>query len=113
MIVVKLEMWPGGREEGKYDLGRIEIANDAKTTLKDRTLGSYVVKLFKSTAHGATKPGIWRKGRVEEFPRKRLGAYDLVFRALQKVLGERNPLEDTNYDEIPEDEPTSTDATTE
>lgn len=104
MIVVKIEMWPHGSEEKKYDLGRIEIVNDVKTTMKDRSLGSYIVKLFKSASQGAKSPGIWRRGRVENFPRKRLGNYDLLYRALATLVGERNPDVETKFDEVTEDD---------
>ena len=32
----------------------------------------------------------WKSGRIEGFPRKRLLAWDLLYRALEKVVGNRN-----------------------
>jgi len=32
----------------------------------------------------------WKKGHIEGFPRKRLLAWDLLYRALEKLVGNRN-----------------------
>jgi len=32
----------------------------------------------------------WTSGHIEEFPRKRLLAWDLLYRALEKLVGARN-----------------------
>lgn len=89
MLVIRIELWPHGDRARARELGRVEIAN---TGTGSPTVGNYVVQLFKSAAQGARRPGVWKRGRVEGFPRKRLGAYDLLFRALAAVLGsQRNP----------------------
>lgn len=33
---------------------------------------------------------VWRKGRVEGFPRKNRGGWDLLFLALRACVGDRN-----------------------
>jgi hypothetical protein len=86
MIVCNLEMWPGGDESRAYSLGVIEIANVGGTM----TRGDYAVKLSKSPRL-AKRAGNWKKGAVQNFPRQRLGAYDLLLRALATVIGDRNP----------------------
>ena len=85
MLRVTIELVPLGREEGKRTIGVVEIANDGSG---DRTTGNYDVRLFK---HLVGKGGqVWKRGRVEGFPRQALGPYDLVFRALRATVGGRN-----------------------
>lgn len=87
MIVCKIEMWPGGDQSRAYDLGCVEIANEGGTT----THGDYAVRLTKS-AKLSRRPGTtWKRGAVQRFPRQRLGAYDLLLRALANIVGDRNP----------------------
>lgn len=59
------------------------IVNDGTGT---PTHGNYDVRLL--TWHDP--PRVWRKGRVEGFPRQRLGPYDLLLRALATTVGARN-----------------------
>jgi hypothetical protein len=33
---------------------------------------------------------LWKTGRVEDFPRKRLLGWDLLYRALHATVGDRN-----------------------
>ncbi len=86
MIVAKIEMWPGGNANRARDLGVIEIANSGG----DHAHGDYDVQLQKSPEY-ARRPGIWKRGAVQRFPRLRLGPYDLLLRALAAVIGDRNP----------------------
>lgn len=85
MIRVLVEMWPGGSEERKRVLGEAFITNVGGNT----TTGDYEVKLMKSAEY-ATKPGVWKRGRVDGFPRQRLGPWDLLLRALVATVGGRN-----------------------
>lgn len=84
MIVVTIELWPHGRHDRAVLLGSATIANDGTGTLDS---GNYEVTL--SRRGNATS--LWKLGRVEGFPRKRLGGYDLLFRALREIVGGRNP----------------------
>lgn len=86
MIVCKLEMWPGGREDLAYSLGVATIANVGG----DASTGEYDVKLFKAERY-SPKSGVWKRGKVAGFPRLRLGPYDLLLRALAACIGQRNP----------------------
>jgi hypothetical protein len=86
MLVCKIEMWPGGDQSKAYDMGSILIANCGGT----ETQGQYSVQLTGRPEHFKRR-GFWRHGIVREFPRKRLGAYDLLLRALAAVIGDRNP----------------------
>lgn len=88
MIVIKIELWPLGDKTKAQILGEIEITNDGAGT---RDTGNYNVKLFKWNNKDRTKRGgIWRQGKVAGFPRKRLGPYDLLLRALLALVGKRN-----------------------
>lgn len=82
MLVVKIELWPHGDESRARVLGRAEIANDGSGT---RTRGNYVVRLFRDM----TTQTEWRSAIVTGFPRLRLGAFDLLFRALVNTVGNR------------------------
>ena len=101
MIVIKIELWPGGDPATAEHLGTVVIANDVKATLKDRSLGDYDVILTKFGKTGevprnkwafqAARGAAWMTGRVEGFPRQTLGGFDLLFRALRGCVGDRNP----------------------
>lgn len=70
-------------------IGVGEIANDGTGST---TTGNYDVRLLKSPAYAKPQNvgGIWRKGRIEKFPRQRLGPWDLLYRALRACVGPRN-----------------------
>lgn len=87
MIVVKVEMWPLGKEEGAREIGRAHISNDGTG---DRATGHYNVKLLKSAEYAKRLGGTWKAGRVEGFPRLTLGPWDLLYRALVACVSVRN-----------------------
>lgn len=77
MVVVKIELWPGGNEEGKRRLGEIYIKNDGTGT---ELLGNYEYEI--SHAGKFIGRGIFKRGRVKGFLRK-LSPYRLLFRILK------------------------------
>lgn len=87
MIVVKIEMWPGGIENHprKREIGRVVIANVGG----DNATGHYDVTMPKSAEY-AKRLGIWKQGKVLNFPRLRLGPHDLLLRALIACIGPRS-----------------------
>lgn len=89
MIVIRMEMWPGGSPERKYLLGSAIIANDGTGT---QTVGHYRVRIGRRGVDTPLKPFTkpWKTGVVTNFPRMRLGAWDLLYRALKEILGARN-----------------------
>lgn len=88
MIVIRIEMWPGGREEGKREIALAHIANIGG----NGTVATYSCKFLKSAEYSARNAGkVWRQGRVTDFNRKKLGPWDLLLRALVAVVGSRNP----------------------
>jgi hypothetical protein len=82
VLRITIELVPRGDESLKRHLGTIIIALVGGTP----TRGNYRVWLSKRG-----KPTqVWKEGQVTDFPRRRLGAYDLLYRALAAVVGERN-----------------------
>lgn len=62
-------------------LGSIRIGNTGEGTL---TRGTYIAQLFGKSHR------FMRTVRVEDFPRKRLLAHDLLYRVLREAVGWRN-----------------------
>ncbi len=87
MIVVRIELWPKGDESRKVDLGTCRITNDGSEK-QNAEAGNYSVVLTKGRLYSKNL-GIWRTGHVFDFPRKRLGPWDLLLRALQATVGSR------------------------
>ncbi len=52
-------------------------------------LGNYDVELYDPPPYNPWS-GETLRGRVEGFPRKERGAWDLIYRALAQLVGERN-----------------------
>jgi len=86
MMLIKIELLPGGDASKRRTLGEIRIVNDGSGSLD---VGNYDVTLMKSEEY-AKSPGVWKRGRVVGFPRRALGPYDLLFRALAKCVALRN-----------------------
>lgn len=83
-VRVTVELLPGGNASRARHLGTAIITNLGEGTPHS---GHYSVTLSKKG-----QPSIvWRSGRVDNFPRKRLGSWDLLFRALRATVGGRNP----------------------
>ena len=85
MIKVTMELWPFGQELGKRHLGTAIIGNDATGTA---STGNYNITLSK--AGGGKENTVWKKGRVEGFKRKKKLAWDLLYLALENIVGDRN-----------------------
>ena len=66
-------------------LAHAEIQNDGTG---DRELGNYLVNLYDPAPYYALRGDVLR-GEVRDFPRRRLGVWDLVSRALDSVLRQR------------------------
>lgn len=84
MLIITVELVPHGNLSKKRLLARALIANDGTG---DEQTGNYTFNLSKRG-----KPyDVWRAGRIEGFPRKRLGPWDLLYRVLRAELAYRNP----------------------
>lgn len=82
MLVVRLEVWPGGDPAGAREVGVMRIANQLTG---NEELGDYTVEIDHcGDFYG--KPGVWKQGRVHGHPRKKLSPFHLVLSALQNAL---------------------------
>lgn len=80
MLIVTIELAPGGDMSKRETLGTAFIVNDGSGTA---ATGNYKIRL-----RGKRK--LWRTGIVLGFPRQRLGPWDLLYRALRSTVGSRN-----------------------
>lgn len=83
MIRVTVEMLPHGRVKDRYLLCQASIALNLTAT---HEIGNYEVRLSRR----GTASGAWRRGRVNGFPRKQLGVWDLLYWALRETVGNRS-----------------------
>lgn len=88
MIVVRMELWPGGDESRKKTLGIATICNEGGTV--SDTHPPYSVKIMKSPMY-AKSPGVWKRGIVKAYPResKNWGPWELLALALHATIGDR------------------------
>lgn len=87
MIVVKVELWPGGDPKRARDLGTATIAN--VSALGEHS--DYEVRLLKGAEY-SNRPGtLYKAGKVISFPRtdKRWGPWELLALALEATVGDR------------------------
>ena len=92
MVVIKVEMWPGGNESRKQEFARAEITNLASTTIATQGgKGDYHVRL-SGGIWGRTDVmhRTWKTGKVKGFDRVKRGIWDLLFLALLDTVGYRN-----------------------
>jgi len=84
-----MEMWPRGAREHSRLLGEAFIINTGGTA----THGKYRAYLSKfkgiKNPHAPESVEVWKRTRLEGFPRKRLGPWDLLFRVLDLCVGTR------------------------
>lgn len=81
MLRVTIELVPRGVESRKQTLAVGEIINDATGA---PTVGNYEVRLYDAAGRR------WRHGVFQGFPRRRLLAWDLLYRRLRQFVGSRN-----------------------
>ena len=65
MIVVRIELWPGGDKARKRDLGTMVIENDRTGT---EAIGNYMYKIKKGQVF-SDHPSMLYQGTVREVPR--------------------------------------------
>jgi hypothetical protein len=83
MIMVNIEMWPGGDSARKRPIGSMTIANIGGSSER----GDYRVRLMKSPEYAKTA-GVWKSGKVEGF-RRHFGPFDLLLQALVACIAYR------------------------
>lgn len=86
MLRITIELVPWGIESRAKIIATGTIANTGTGT---PTSGDYRVELRDAAGRK------WKTGGITGFPRKRLLAWDLLYRALEKVVGNRNPTPDS------------------
>lgn len=79
MIRIRVEMLPGGNEEGAYLLGEGFIINDG--TSPDRTIGNYTARF------GLKRKREWRLASIPSFKREQYNVWYLLLGALAMALG--------------------------
>lgn len=75
MLIVKIELWPYGREDCAHELGRLTIGNDGTGNSIE---GNYDVSV-------SLAGGEFKTGRVERWPRQIRPVWDLVVVALRTL----------------------------
>ncbi len=85
MIVVTVEMWPGGDATLKRRIGEARIISDGTA---EPCRGNY----FGGVVNGRRRRGqkYWRTFEVTGFPRRSLNSWDLLLRSLLVAVGKRN-----------------------
>ena len=83
MLVVRIELWPHGDLTRCRTIATGRIINTGTGT---PARGNYRIELRDALGR------LWKSGVVDNFPRKRLLAWDLLTCALYSVLGSRNSL---------------------
>ena len=87
MIVVTVEMWPGGSEERKRVLGEARIINDLSG---DLLRGNYYGGVVNGRRRSVRGLKYWRVFEVRGFPRRSLNVWDLLLRSLLVAVGKRS-----------------------
>jgi hypothetical protein len=88
MIVVTISMWPRGDQSKTTVIGSAEIINCGGSA--SDALGDYKFEM-RGGVHGRPEitGRLWKRGFVKGFPRKRRGAWDLLYLTLKTALGNR------------------------
>lgn len=81
MLIVRVELWPGGDPSRRKTLATGKITNTGEGS---PTSGEYRAVLLD----GAGRE--WKTAYVAAFPRKRLLAWDLLYRVLRAAVSHRN-----------------------
>lgn len=80
MLVIKIELWPYGRESLKQTLSEGHIINDGTG---NSTNGNYKVILKDKAGK------VWKTGEVKGFKRKQKIAWYLLYEALKMLLSKK------------------------
>ena len=83
MIRVTVEMIPFGDEAQKHT---IAVGNIWNTGTGDSSTGNYKFNISRRNQPRI----IWKFGDISDFPRKKLNAWDLLYRVLKEAVGDRN-----------------------
>jgi len=102
---VRIERWPDDADPNderqrhrRTDIAQAIMRNDHSGS---RELGNYEIGLYDPPPYNPWS-GTHRSGTVEGFPRRDLGVWDLLYRALSTTIGPRDP---GNWWDTTEDDP--------
>ncbi len=84
MIRITIEMVPGGIDAAAYTIAQGVIVNDGHGTQRTGNYHYGITRQRKRT--GPEDPGIWKRGHIESFPRKRQNIWYLLKRVLDDAL---------------------------
>ncbi len=84
MIVVKIELWPKGREDKAREIGRMTLHNLFLRTLNNPMRGDYEVNIMRR----GTTDKEQRTGFVRNYPRQSYNIWRLIARALKATFPE-------------------------
>ena len=82
MIVVNIEVWPGGDREKMRYIGTMVIANDGSG---DKVRGNYIVSMSHAGIYYGKRKEPWKLGNVKNHLRS-LSPYHLVYKAIKSCL---------------------------
>lgn len=85
MLIVRIELW-SARTGQRKELGCASICNVGGSAKR----GNYAVEIHRSFNNLKARKKPWRSGEVFTFPRRSLGAWDLLLRALLSTILDRN-----------------------
>ncbi len=97
MIVLRVDVWPGGDYRRARDMGTVLVWNVGG----DQEFGKYRYKILKFNQRRRYKEVLmqpdripdhacWRSGSIQGFPREKQGPLDLLYRILEKSIGYRS-----------------------
>jgi hypothetical protein len=78
MIVIRVELWPGGDRDRARSLGFASITNDGSGTDTSRN--------YDITVYSGGKPRKMKSGRLENWNSKKVSAWRTVLAALNKAF---------------------------
>ncbi|GFZ93971.1 hypothetical protein [Sphingobium fuliginis] len=82
MMVVSVQIWPGGDESSRFEIGRMEVSNMSNLA----EFSDYHAHVIQQSALGLDVNAIDRIVRVKGHPRRE-GAWALVKRVLDRLHG--------------------------
>jgi hypothetical protein len=85
MLVVKVDLWPGGREDLGHEIAAAYIWNESDLA----SMSDYSYELAEKPS-SVTSSRTRAAGKVRSFPRRKLGTFDLLYRVLKDAVGDRN-----------------------
>lgn len=85
MLVARIELWPGGNDQRAREIARVGIWNESECLdVSDYGYSSQEDPSIVTTSRTDVR------GRIFGFPRRELGAIDLLYRVLLDAVGGRN-----------------------